>query len=621
MRSRARLPNEPPLLEPERAIRLAEEAAALARAPAGNDRARALLADMTAMDAAHLALETAIDTGDPRVLDAALELATRRVLGWGAEHFDREIASAAKPILSAVPRIDNIVRDCAGSRSSCLRACTARGLGERALRSMRGESPDGEDETDAEAAGIVFALTKDEDADVRAAAREALGGAAPPAWATFFPRDPLASMPAAEAARLRGPLDRAAEALEKGVLRDARPLAEAVGELPDELVRPILDAWIRTRLVFGAKNVEPLLQRWIALDPDGERTALWLRGMSGGSIDLEAGARLGAVLARRPPAEACAIALAVARILTEQGHEFYVHLNAEALLARSWPDDADPTPLLELALGASLAEAAGVPRGEPSVEVNEKLVAVALAHGTIDRLIEHLVVAFVGGMPGRWARVHDAVSERLLTFWDPRLRAHADVLLREGEGAPLTWALRYLTGAGHQPGVDQPVSDFIRDATHDPRLASAIASDEMLRKPAQDLLREQLAAGKLSPEGALAAAQMLFERDDESSLRPAEWAALRRAREGLADPADRAFTVLLLPGRARWTPDDHAFIDGLIDEHGHDPLVIARLAVSLGPYACPELVPLVERLEAHASADFARELVRRTLAACRREPS
>ncbi len=593
MKSRERLPNEPPLLDPERAIRLAREATAFVDTPVEDFDERRDLAVMTAMDAAHLALETAIDTGDPRVLDAALELAAQREQWWGEEHFEDEIASAADVILPAITAIDNLVRSCARSKSSFLRMYTARGLGSRALRSLRGESPEAEAEVDAEAAGIVFALTKDRDADVRAAAREALGGAAPPAWATFFPRDPLASRPAAEAARLRGPLDRAAEALEEGVHEDAGPLADAIAELPDELVTPILDAWIRTDFVLRAANVTPLFERWIDLDPSGERTAAWLMGMRGERVDLEAGARLGAVLARRPTEERRTIALRLARELPGLDSEHYARvMNIEALVAHGWPPEADPTPLLEVALGVPIADAAGTEDEE--AEHIGTLVRLALGASS-EMPIEPLIDALLTGMPGRWARVKHALQTRLLATPDPRLRAHAEALLREGEGAPLTWALRYLTGAGHDPLLDPPVERFLTDAARDPRLRAAMMGAASLRGPAERALRAQLAAGELPHGEMFSLARSLLEREG-GSLRPEEWAAVRRARAALTSPRKRARMAALLPPYPEWTEEDRAFVDALIEDHGADPVVGAALWSHLTEYEEEPWWPAIEGL-------------------------
>lgn len=620
MRSRVRLLNEPPLLDPERAIRLVEDAQAFLDAPGDGYHELTRLAVKTAMDAAHVAIETAIDTGDPHVLAAALPLATKRALGWGEEHFEYEITSAAGPIFPAVTEITNRVRDCARSRSSFLRAETAKGLGPRALRSLRGESPEDEAELDAEAANIVFALTKDKNADVRAAAREALGGAAPPAWATFFPRDPLAKLPAAEAARHRGPLDRAAEALEKGVGDDAAPLAAAIAELPDDLAAPILDAWMRTPRAIHAKNSDALIERWLSLDPDGERTMAWLRAIEGEHMDIQAGTRVGVFLKRRPAEQARAIGLRAAAYL-KKGGDAYLKWNSEQLLEASWPAASDPTALLEVALGAKLEELAALPAQDDGV--TSKLAKVALGSASaLEVVTEPFVDAFLDGFAGRWADLKSMISERLLEVSHPRLRAHAETQLREGEGAALGWALRYLTKGGHDPSVDPPVEQFLTDASRDPRLRAVISQSMHLRPAAQAALRAQLVRGELPPEEALAVAKDAYDPDDDSSLSAEEWAVVRRAREAIEDPDRRTYALNVIPPVARWTEEDRKFVDSLIEGHGHDPRVAMGIAIRLQPRlsgpAQPELVPILERLLARSSPESA-EFVEQALKAARGE--
>lgn len=605
MDARERLPNEPPLLEPERAIRLAKEATAFFESPGDGTHELSRLAVKTAMDAAHLAIETAIDTGDPHVLDAALELATRRARGWGPEHLEHEITFAVDPIFPAVTEVDNLVRSCARSKSAFLRSYTARGLGPRALRSLRGESPEAEAEVDAEAAKIVFALTKDKDADVRGAARDALGGAAPPAWATFFDRDPLAKLPAAEAAQLRGPLDRAAEALEEGVMSDAAPLVEAIAELPDELAAPILEAWMHTRFVLEAEGVEPLLERWVELDPDGTRTAKWLHALEHRGT-LDGGKKVGAIVARRSTEQALAFCWKAARILADDpGQHVYTLMNAQALLEQAWPKGADPTPMLEMVLGAPLAEAATL-SDESKAHIPPSLTAIAFAPDTIEMVLEPMVNAFLAGLPGRWKRVAWEIEAHLIKVSDPRLRAHAEALLREGEGNALSWALRYLIQGGHDPSIDPPVDELLTNASRDPRLHAVIVSCHHLRQHAVPILRAELATGTLPPEEVISVARSIF--DAEGSLSPTEYELVRQARDAAEDIEDRAQAIGLLPPFAEWTDGDRAFVDDLIDNHSKNKWVAVHLVHVLVTEDrlpdVPEARALLERMRGRVKVDL-----------------
>lgn len=568
-RHRVALLHEPALLEPERAIRLVEDAGAFMRGPRDDYHALDRFAARTALEAAHLALETAIDTGDPRVLDAALDLATERVRWEALEHLEDDLASASGPIFASLTEITNRVRDCARSASPRLRMHTAKGLGPRAQRALKGEG----DEVDAEAARIVVALTKDAHAQVRGAAREALGGAAPPAWPTFFVRDPLAAMPANEAAELRAPLDRAAEALERGVLKDAGPLAAAIAALPDELAAPILEAWIRTPYATGATSAEPLLERWLDLDPDGERTVAWLRTLRIDDGVLHAGQHLGAVLRGRSREQARAVALRVARLLPESRQTGARH-NAEQLVEAAWPEEEDPTPLLEIAFGGSFAEAAALPEDERRATDASGLVRMALeAAPRFDALMDALVEAFLAGFPGRLACLSRA-KERLVTHAHPRLRAHAEALLREGEGEPLGWALRYLADGGHDPAADPPVATFLSNAARDPRLRAAMMKVASLREPAKKALRDQLAAGELPPAEAISVAHTIL---SSGALEPEEWAVVRAARTELEDPRERASAAAATPAHDEWTPEDHAYVESVLSSS--DEAAILSLAL------------------------------------------
>lgn len=568
--SRKPLLHEPPLLSPERAIRLAEEATAAFRTPRTDDEEDFWLARVRfglLFDAALLALETAIDTGDPRVLAAGLELATESV---GVDHdpVDYAVAQAARVTLPAAPAITNTVRDCARSRSSSLRAATATGLGPRALRSMQGEG----DEVDEEAAGIVFKLASDADSDVRKSAREALGGAAPPAWATFFPRDPLASRPAHEAAALRGPLDRAGEALEGRIHRDATPLVEAIAELPDDLATPILEAWLREPLALRAESAEPLIERWLTIDADATRTIEWLRaiGRDGG---MSGGERLAAVLAGRPSAEVERFCLPIAaeRIRLSAREQYRAENVADAILA-VWPADADPMPLLELALGVPLEEAAGAPEPDHDAGRN-RLFKLALApERSLGAALEALVAAFVDGCPGAWTPARTGIAERLITVRHPRLRAYAEAQLRDEEGSRVAWALRYLTGGGHEPDRDPPPAEILRSAARDPRLRAVMLRDASLRSAVHEDYRGALVAGELPAAEVMDLAISLRKANVE--LEPAEWTEVRRAREQLEHPL-RA--LLALPGDDAWTDDDRVFVHAVLearrDDRGLGPML------------------------------------------------
>lgn len=612
--TRTPLTNEPPLLEIERALRLVEDARAIRKGPGDWQRAdHDEIAASLLEDAALLALDVAIDTGDPRLLEAALELAED---AEGDGFWEDDFAGVAEVLLPHVAAITNAIRDCARSPSDSLRESTAKALGPRALRSMKGTG----DEHDAEAAQIVFALAKDEVGAVRKSARDALGGIAPPAWAALFPRDPLASRPAAEAAALRGPLDRASELLDKQDMGDAEPLASAVAELPDDLAMPILDRFLRIPYALHAKGAGALLERWVTGDADGARLFAWLEEIPEGSRDGD-GARIGALLARRSDEERVALGMRLARLFSrfDRAATIRSFKATEGVLAGCWPDSADPTPLLELRLGAPLAEAGADDPEPPAGYLGLSAVTpIALAPRTsFEAIVEPLVDAFLAGFPGRWARIADSASERLLEVSHPRLRAHAEAQLREGEAAnAIGWALRYLTGGGHDPTIDPEPAALLATAARDPRLRAAMIEDHHLSELARELLRAQLADGALSPHEAIVLARSIAVASEED-LTEAEWAALAEAREQ-TELEDRAAAMYVLAYREEWTAADQAFAEQMAGEHGGDEHVAGLMSLGFYQRPAPERVPLLERLLAHRHDREIREEIRDAIEMCRR---
>ncbi len=610
------IPNEPPLCTADEAIALAERASTLSAerwSPAWEreSRRRQLLRVRATYDAFLVALEVATDTGDPRVLAAALDGADKAAR-WDRMDGDDAFAFA---VLEIVPKLDNIpnrLRECAASRSPDLRAAVATSLGPRALRSLRREG----DDVDAEASGIVAKLANDKDASVRQAARAALLGMAPPAWASFYPRDPLAALPAPEAARLRGPLDRAAEALEIGVRGGTAKLVAAVAELPDELAMPLLEAWIRTESAMRIKGSEPLIDRWLRCDTDGARLCAWLQ-QSRDDRPFGAEEPIAAALARADEAHATILCLAVLgrlRSLLKRDHMAF-HA-AECVLRAGWPRDADRRPLLEAALGAPLERAAlEAPESRDKYDqVAASLLEMVLAPGPgFAPLCEPLITAFEQGMPGCWRVGEPTVSEALLGVRDPRLRRLAEQRITSDERANITWALRYLTDVGHEPDVDPPVDRILRSATRQPYLRDAILhSSELVTGPAKRHLRALLVAGELPPEEAVEFAVCV--RDD--GLTTPEWAAVRNARDELTGVVSLSRAISAVPEAAHWTDSDRAFFERMIRDHGEDDRVGVMLGLLIKDNASPERLPMAEALLARV-APAAREFVEHAIAACK----
>ena len=620
---RIRLTQDPPLCSVEEAFTLLANAKAFMKAedegPFRNEsHSLRMLKDRAASDASLVALEVAIDTGDPQLLSAALEGADE-VEEWG--RFDHEFthASAAEVILQTLPSITNVARDCARSDSSYLRAGVARGLGTRALRSLEGKG----DAVDAEAARMVTALLNDADPTVRKDARDSLGGMAPPAWITFFPSDPIASRSASEATRLRPLLDAAAAALEKGLHKHTQAFAEAVAALPDDLALPILESWIRTENALFVEGVGPLLVRWLQGDAEGERLTRWLteEEHKNALVYLD---KVAAALRQTSQAQCVASCLRFARWLLQPAESPTVQYAVGSFLSKAWPPDADRLPLLELVLGSSVATAAV---SEPSehetshrrydTSLTEALVAPGPGFAALKDV---LIDAFVAGLPGRWKIISWRVTEALQSLRDPRLRAYAEGLLQTG-GENATWALQYLTGAGHDPEVDPPIRQTLTAAIRHASTREAVlkASDlvEHVRKPLRAMLLKEGLTPDERIEIAFRAGDVKGQRDEDGfDFSEEEQRVIRTARVVLQDERYVALALRLIPKFPGWTQEDHEFVTRALHRFGEDGPVTITLARIFEDAATPALLPLAEELS-RISSKHAAHWVRRAVQACR----
>ncbi len=609
--SRTSLPNEPPLLDPARALRLAEDARAFFQSKQDWLRADADLAAHVAQDATLLALEVAIDTGDPHVLAAALDIAHEAARTH--DHWELDFAYAAEALLPHVHPITQKTRECARSKLAVMRHATAIALAPRALRSMHGEG----DDADREAAQIVFALAHDDDGWVRRSTREALGGIAPPAWSPFFGRDPLAGRTAAEAARLRSALDRAAELLEQE--SDVHELATALAELPDDLAMPMIEAFIHRRYALRADGCEALLQRWVGSDADGERIVRWLAQCKP-RPDIRDAERIGTALARHAHAEAVCLRVVRFMVPLESRRDILLLSAAEAIVKGAWPETADPTPILELALGAPL-ERAAEPDPNPPPEFDLKtsmILKLALSEsGVPERMHEPLVDVFLRGFPGRWARAKTVLRAGLRAIFHPRLREHAEAAVRGDTETEVAWSIAYLISGGHSSESDPKEEAILARASLDPRLRAAMIAELSDFSVFAEALRPRLAEGALTPKDAIEVAHALRIRK-HIDFRADEWSAVRTAREALTDVVDRAIAVLVLPPLADWTAEDRAYVERLVERHGDHERVADLVSLTLGKHAATEHVPLLERLLERTPPE-SRRYVKEALAVCRGE--
>jgi hypothetical protein len=404
------------------------------------------------------------------------------------------------------------------------------------------------------------------------------------------------------------------------VRRELAAFAEAIAELPDDLAGPLLDAWIRVPRATSAAGAEALIERWVALDTDGARVEALLVKADVDEVDHRLGPQIGAALQKQP--HALATCMRVARWMRPR--DFAEHLAAvdlgKEILESGWPEDAAPTPLLELALGAPLAQAAAeqAPAGDEDDLTRFTLLCAAISRPSLALLLDTLIEVLAAGCPGRWAPNNHVLRDRLVDMAHPRLRALAEAWLHDGPERA-GWALCHLIGGGHDAERDPPPAAILAAAAVDPRLRPAMFAHTALRRGAAEPLRAQLAKGELPPGEAVELARTL-RMFDEATLSHDEQAAIRVAREALEDVEALSWAATFMPPRAAaWTADDHAFIERLIDAHGSDAGVTVRVALTLekcGPD--PALAALCERL---LPVCYSVELgmVKRALAVCRGE--
>lgn len=588
--TRAPAPHAPPLMDPADALALARAVVAL-EGGSWSDRRAGRLYD-AARALVLLLLEVAADSGDPALLDALVSSIAERGAGrdddakWQLHHLASHHASVA-------PSIDNALRDAARLPVPLIRSGIAAGLSERAQRALSGQG----DATDDEARAIVQALTRDADVDVRATARQALGGYAETAWAPYFSRNPLDAMPADRAAALRGPLDAAAAALE---IHRTPGLKAALDALPDELALPLLDAWMRLTHPFFSDDKDALLARWTQLDTDASHFAVRVRE---GDLDralLGDNALLGQAIGRLPEAQRVAFGTTLAELLVSPSEDGKIsRWSLGGLLAQIWPEDRDPSPLLDIASRA---------RADPDDAVY--LIERVLSLPAITLALDGLVDQYLARAPGMTTSHRVLLAKHLAAHAHPRLRAEADVLVRSGDEAERGWALHYLLGAGHDRARDPSKGRIAVAALDVPALRPLVLGSPVLRPMAGAELRKRLRAARLTGDDALLAC---WDEPPEffATLPEKITAILREAREAAAEPRE---AVHSLPPVSMWTERDWAWVEraGATDHF--------MFALALGRHADAALVPLLERWLA-ASKGGTRRILERALQKCRGELS
>lgn len=420
-------------------------------------------------------------------------------------------------------------------------------------------------------------LCSDRDLGVRAAARQVLGPQAPPPWAGLYPADPLAAYPPTQATALAQQLAAAFAALDQGPFLGAKPLTEALAELPDALAAPLLERAFATEHFFEAE----LARRWLGLPQAGQAVQQAVMSRRGDGFNLAGQLR---------PVVAELSADARERLLGELALTLSPEpapadldtsvFSIQQLIVEGWPAGASLAPILTACLGCEPEEAARrQARADPPLSPLGQVLTRLLMRDDVGfgTALDACWVALEAGFPGAWSPFADMLERALQKQRHPRLRALAERWL-SGTARQASFALHVLLDTNYREGVDPPRETLFAQVVADARLRALVVDDGALRKLLGEPLRAQLRAGGLTAQQTAQFARELGAHDpaDVEQLRAAAQAAtdarcaLVLLRELATNSpqaigaADRALALRWLDAWRAAPGDDEALVDALV---------------------------------------------------------
>lgn len=457
-------------------------------------------ANVSALCFASLALA---ELGDPLAADAVLALEGHARELDGHALTPRALAQSLAELMllggaDAVPTAAKL----ATSSSTCVRLAVAQGL-----QRMR---------SDEDAKHTLFRLAGDAQPLVRDAAKRSLGGEGPPPWFGIFPRDPLASRNAKEAAELGPPLRRALELEAQGYPSDEErdELGRVLDSLPDDLALPIV------RRSFGRMMLSHVvtLRRFLkAPDTHAEALELLHQRLLAGDVMFADGLQV--IASELPVPQRASLARCAITKLRES--DFSTHFFVEKILVAAAPGAID----LDEVIGAAL-------------ETNHLLLTRAACTLLRDPQCE------LGDAPKRLFPMMEAsdqgpitvaARERFMTHPTAGAAALARRWLRSRVVEQQAFALRVLTAEGD-------AATMIDEAFASPRLRGAVFSDDRLLTSILSRSREILVSAELTAAELVCVLRVL----GRAPMSEEEAAAIR-ARMALATPKERAEMVMELP--------------------------------------------------------------------------
>jgi hypothetical protein len=482
-------------------------------------------------------------------------------------------------------------------------------------------------------------LASDPVAEVREAARSSLGAQQETGWwQGKFSRDPLLALSPEEQERLGPVFEELSPLLDNRRLsaEQAARLTALAEQLPDEalldLARTLLADYELARfggflplggLALRRGGAGALLYRLLA------RWSSHSRGYSAGETAAE--------MLRELPVEvrldACRELLALIAAAEPAARAAYKGPNpyrgAATVVAKAWPAEADPSPVLEAIL--ALPEAPG------EVDASGSTLCDLFRRKDLDTapLLERFLSAHLSGCKGPWSRVAGAVREVLERASPERLRPAAGRALESGDDSLVAWGLLGLLGRLHDPDRDPAPTLLLQGFFEDPRYRRLIYehSYDGLGQRALPFTRAELRRGSL---GFLEAAQTMLaidrvygglvdtigDEEDEGAyqrklqaeldafLGPGErrgppteeeWRRYRAARDAHAFPASEELKgwskALQIFPVGEWSPEDRAFLQRAIGRYREDaPDIDIWLAHALSTRPLPEYLPVLDEL-------------------------
>jgi hypothetical protein len=580
------------------------------------------------------------ELGDPKLLPiVAQAIETSKHVDDHSDDHPTTFGVGLTLLLQAGTPADQDVKRLAQDRDARIREAVAEGL-----------TPRGEAEI-----ALLEALSTDGIAQVRNAAKKALAKVHDVAWwKGKFASDPIPRIAPEEAPRHKATLERLSDILELPhyALTDQEPeLVKLAGSLPDPLAVEVAEVLLATPDPYGPRL--HLLGAMMLERPGG--AAAFIR-ICEALCKHPRSSRYGGLLSRMLEPLPRERKISVCRELTD----FAIQLPDEArceqtgtparviaeIVGKSWPEDEDPTPLLDALLT--------LPRKQPHTIdwVVAKIKEVFTREGMdpapiLDRALE----ARSAGYPGSWLNLSSAMDKLLERASGPALRAAAERAILSDSEDDVRWGIERLLGNARDPARDPPPAEMVIRFLAEPRYRKAMKDSHELRQLAAPALRADLREGRLAFMDAASAMNILGslyggvaqpnflpralwhvnERAEEGRqeklaaieafLGPpelrgpptdAEWQALRHARaQYLATEGHDIGKILTALPEGSWHPDDRAALDLVVRAfQGGDEGLSVEIALALTAKPEEANLPLADLLVEQSGPKYRRILRR-----------